>query len=127
MDVLATALFVQLVAGLAALVLWRHPRAATVVGAGGAVAGCGAGLVPVASVLLGGAPSSLDLYWDASHGTFSAGIDALSAFFLLPVLGLSALAAVYGADYLLAYRRHKSLGPPWFFFNVFVAAMAMVV
>jgi formate hydrogenlyase subunit 3/multisubunit Na+/H+ antiporter MnhD subunit len=54
-------------------------------------------------------------------------VDALSAFFLLPVLGLSALAAVYGSDYLLAYRHKKSLGSPWFFYNVFVAAMVMVV
>jgi formate hydrogenlyase subunit 3/multisubunit Na+/H+ antiporter MnhD subunit len=54
-------------------------------------------------------------------------VDALSAFFLLPVLGLSALAAVYGGDYLLAYRREKSLGSPWFFFNLFVAGMVMVV
>lgn len=49
------------------------------------------------------------------------------AFFLLPVLGLSALAAVYGGDYLLAYRHEKSLGIPWFFFNVFVASMVLVV
>ena len=54
-------------------------------------------------------------------------MDALSAFFLLPVLGLSALAAVYGGDYLLAYRHEKSLGSPWFFFNLFVAGMVLVV
>ena len=67
------------------------------------------------------------LPWDASHGAFCVGVDALGAFFLLPVLGLSALAAVYGGDYLLAYRHEKSLGIPWFFFNVFVAGMVLVV
>jgi formate hydrogenlyase subunit 3/multisubunit Na+/H+ antiporter MnhD subunit len=54
-------------------------------------------------------------------------VDHLSAFFLLPVLGLSALAAIYGGSYLLAFRRQKWLGWPWFLFNLFVAAMGMVV
>jgi formate hydrogenlyase subunit 3/multisubunit Na+/H+ antiporter MnhD subunit len=76
---------------------------------------------------MGGAWESLGLPWDASHGVFLIEVDALSAFFLLPVLGLSALAAVYGGNYLLAHRHEKSLGPPWFFFNVFVAGMVMVV
>src|SRR5207302_11298887 len=53
--------------------------------------------------------------------------DALTASSLLPVLGLSTLAAVYGGDYLLAYRHERSLGSPWFFFNLFVAGMVMVV
>ena len=85
------------------------------------------GLIPTLRVLLGGTPESLRLAWDASHGAFCVEVDALSAFFLLPVLGLSALAAVYGGDYLLAYRHEKSLGSPWFFFNVFVAGMVLVV
>src|SRR5260370_35549705 len=83
--------------------------------------------MPTLHVLLGGRPESLNLTWDASHGAFQVGVDALSAFFLVPVLGLSALAAVYGANYLLAYRHEKGLGSPWFFFNVFVAGRVMVV
>ncbi len=51
----------------------------------------------------------------------------LSAFFLLPVVVLSALAAVYGGNYLLAYRGRKSLGSSWFFFSLFVLGMIMVV
>ena len=46
---------------------------------------------------------------------------------MLPILGLSALAAVYGGEYLLAYREKKSLGPPWFFYNLLVASMVLVV
>ena len=45
----------------------------------------------------------------------------------MPILGLCALAAIYGGQYLDAYRGHKSLGPPWFFFNVLVASMVLVV
>ncbi|MBI3466852.1 MAG: oxidoreductase [Planctomycetes bacterium] len=127
MNVLLAAVILQVAAGIIAFMLSKWPRAATVLGAGGAALGCLAGLAPVLQVLLTGLPQSLDLPWDASHGPFRVELDALGAFFLLPVLGLSALAAVYGGDYLLAYRDRKSLGGPWFFFNMFVAGMAIVV
>jgi formate hydrogenlyase subunit 3/multisubunit Na+/H+ antiporter MnhD subunit len=127
MDVLLVAVALQVIAGTAAFLVSKWPRAATLLGAGGAVLGCLVGLAPTLRVLGGGTPESLRLAWDASHGAFCVEVDALSAFFLLPVLGLSALAAVYGGDYLLVYRHEKSLGGPWFFFNVFVAGMVMVV
>lgn len=127
MGVLLVAVLLQIAAGITAFMLSKWPRAATAVGAGGAALGCVAGLAPTLRVLLGGTPLSLDLAWDASHGAFRVELDALGAFFLLPVLGLSAVAAVYGGNYLLAFRHKKSLGGPWFFYNVFVAGMAMVV
>jgi hydrogenase-4 component B len=127
MDVLLAAILLQLLAGTAALLSSKWPRAATVAGAGGAALGCLLGLAPTLRVLLGGPPESLRLPWDASHGAFCVAVDPLGAFLLLPVLGLSALAAVYGGDYLLAYRREKLLGGPWFFFNAFVAGMVLVV
>jgi hydrogenase-4 component B len=127
MDVLFGALILQVMSGIAALLLGRAPRAATVAGAGGAVAGCVLGLMAAVPVLLGGPEEGSRFGWDAAHGSFAVGVDPLSAFFLVPVLGLGALAAVYGGNYLLAYRAEKSLGPPWFFFNVFVAGMALVL
>ena len=127
MDVVLVAVVIQLAGGAAALVLSRRPRAATLAGAGAVVAGCLLGLVPALRILAGDAPEMLRYTWDAAHGAFVVSIDPLSAFFLVPVLGLSALAAVYGGDYLLAYRHDKSLGAAWFFFNVFVAGMVLVV
>ncbi len=127
MDVLLSALALQVLGGITAFIFSRMPRVATILGAGSAFTGCLLGLIPTLRVLLGGAPESLRLPWNAAHGAFVVEVDALSAFFLLPVLGLSALAAVYGADYMLAYRREKSLGGPWFFFNIFVAGMVLVV
>jgi len=99
----------------------------TFCGAGIVVVGSALALVPTLRVLGGGPPWSLRLAWDAAHGDFSIGLDALSAFFLLPVLVLSALSAVYGGNYLLAYRGRKSLGLPWFFFDTCVAGMVMVL
>ena len=127
MDALLAAVTLLMLAGTAAFACTKAPRAATAFGAGGAVLACLIGLVPTLQVLFGGAPESLRLGWDAAHGPFCIGLDALSAFFLLPVLGLSGLAAVYGGNYMLAYRHEKALGSPWFFFNAFVAGMVLVV
>jgi hydrogenase-4 component B len=127
MDALLVGVTVQVLAGATAFLFSKWPRTATALGAGGAVLGCLGGVVPVLRVLRGGRPESLTLAWDAAHGAFALELDALGAFFLLPVLGLSALAAVYGSDYLLAHRHERSLGTPWFFFNVFVAGMVVVV
>lgn len=127
MQAILAALLILVLSGTIALLLSKCPRAATIIGAGGTVLGCLVGLVPTLGILLGASPQSLRVAWDASHGAFWVEADALSSFFLLPVFGLSALAAVYGGNYLLAYRQEKSLGAPWFFFNLFVAGMAMVL
>lgn len=127
MEIMLAAIAILILSGTAALLLSRWPRASTAFGAGGAVLGCLVGLFPTLRILLGAAPESIRLAWDASHGVFWVEVDALSGFFLLPTFGLSALAAIYGGNYLLAYRQQKSLGAPWFFFNLFVAGMVMVV
>jgi formate hydrogenlyase subunit 3/multisubunit Na+/H+ antiporter MnhD subunit len=127
MDVLLIAVFMQVLAGLGALAWSKSPRLATLVGAGGAIAASLLGLVPTLRVLCGGAVAPWQMGWDASHGAFRVEVDALSAFFLVPVLALSGLAALYGGPYLFAYRHEKSLGGPWFFFNLFVAGMVMVL
>jgi hydrogenase-4 component B len=64
--------------------------------------------------------------WQVPFGSFFVQLDALAAFFLLPILGLAAVAALYGGKYLMAYRSRKNLGAAWFFFNLLVASMVMV-
>ena len=112
---------------LGALVAQRSARWATSLGVGGAVTGCVAGLIPAIRVLLGEPSQSLRMTWQVPYGAFFVQIDALSAFFLLPMFGLSALAAVYGAEYMVAYRGERSPAASWFFFDLLVASMAMVV
>ena len=112
--------------GILASLCSRSDRAATILGAGSAVLGCLLGLAAAIRALAAG-PESLRLAWEVPYGSFYLELDALSAFFLLPVFGLSALAAVYGAEYLQAYREKKSLGPPWLFYNLLVASMAVVL
>ena len=69
----------------------------------------------------------LRLPWEVPYGSFFVALDALSAFFLLPIFLLSAVAAVYGSEYLQVYRETKHLGASWFFFNGLVASMTLVV
>src|SRR5437867_11928659 len=65
--------------------------------------------------------------WQVPYGAFFVQIDALSAFFLLPMFGLSALAAVYGAEYMVAHRGERSPGASWFLSDLLIASMGMVV
>ncbi len=97
------------------------------VGVGGVLAGCVCALAPCVRVVLGGPAESLRLQWDVPFGTFFLRLDALSAFFLIPVLVLCALAALYGGTYLNHYRGKKSLSPAWFFFNLLTASMVVVI
>jgi formate hydrogenlyase subunit 3/multisubunit Na+/H+ antiporter MnhD subunit len=116
-----------LAGGLLALAARRSPRVANAAGAGGALAGGVLGLVPALRVLAGAPAESLRAAWQVPYGSFYVEMDPLSAFFLVPIFGLSALAAVYGAEYLGGHGRRRSLGPPWFFFDLLVASMALVV
>ena len=113
--------------GLAAALLGRAERAAGLVAAVGGVAGCLLGLVPAVRVLLGAELPVVRTAWDVPYGAFSIGLDPLSAFFLMPLFGLSALAMVYGREYLGTYRGRKRLAVPTALLNVFVAGMALVV
>src|SRR5712691_717006 len=122
---LAIALF--MLSGCAALVARQSARWATGFGVSGIITGSVLGLIPILRVLLGAPALSLHARWDVPYGTFFVAVDALSAFFLLPIFLLSALAAVYGGEYLLAYREKKSLGGPWFFFNLLIASMVLAV
>ena len=126
MPLILAGLGLLLLGAIAALAAARAPRLATLLGVGGTIAGCACALVPVVRVLLGGAPRSLALPWSVPFGTFALGLDPLSAFFLLPILALSALAAVYGGEYLGAYRGRAVPGRAWLFFALLVASMALV-
>lgn len=96
-------------------------------GSTGAVAGSLLAMIPALHVFLGGPVLSLQISWNIPFGSFSILIDPLSALFLLPILGLSAVAAIYGTEYLWPRRNQKSLGVSWFFYNLLLSAMMLVV
>jgi len=127
MPLILTGLGLLALGAIAALMAARSPRRATLLGVGGTIAGCACALVPVVRVLLGGAPGSLALPWSVPFGAFALGLDGLSAFFLLPILTLSALAAHYGSEYLGAFRGRLVPARAWPCFALLVAGMTLVV
>lgn len=126
MSLVLAAVLVLLAGGLLALAASRAPTLATLLGAGAAVVGGGLGLAGALTALGGSDASTLSLPW-GGYGSLSLGLDALSAFFLLPILGLSMLAAIYGARYLDPSRRRGPAGLPWLWFDVLVASMVGVL
>lgn len=127
MIALFAALLVLLAAGLLEVVasrLWRSTGALASLGAPlAALLGAG----PVLGVLSGGPVLRVDLPWSIPGGALSFALDPLSAFFLVPVLALSALAAIYGRAYLTPYADRRRLGASWLFFNLLCAAMITVL
>jgi len=125
MSWLLLALAVLLISGLLALLV-QH-RTVSVLAAGGVVAAAVCGSIPALRVLLGAPAESLRWNWAVPYGEFAVELDALSAWFVLPILFLSALAAIYGTEYLAGWRGKKSLGGATFFFHLLVASMLIVV
>ncbi|MDD5087799.1 MAG: proton-conducting transporter membrane subunit [bacterium] len=115
------------VAGIGAWLTRRSPKLTSALGQGGAVSGAALGMVGAISVMASGIPEGLRCSWSVPFGSCSIELDALSAFFLLPVFLLTGLAAVYGARYLSQPKYASRLGSHWLFFNLLSASMVVVI
>jgi len=102
-------------------------RPGRLVGQAGAIAGCAIGLVGVVRVLVSGQPEDLWAFSFMPGGAIHLRIDALSAFFLLPVFGLSILTAFYGGAYIAGRDEKRRAASSWFHLNLLTAGMAGVV
>lgn len=126
MIVFLASLVVLAAGGAAALAASARPRLAVAIGSATATAGCALGLA--ASIpALGAEPVALDLAWAVPNGALSVGLDPLSAVFSVAVFGLGLVAAPFGAAYMNGHGRGRRLGPFAFFFNLLLAAMALLV
>jgi len=126
MALLFWAIGILLVGGLLALPANRSARTVTAMGVGSAVLGSGIGLVSSICLLISADTESWGMPW-GKFGSLLLGVDPLSAFFLIPIFGLSLVSAIYGAEYLGRPREGRSHAFSWFCFNVLVASMACVV
>jgi len=109
------------------LVLARAGRIASAVAVAGALAGCGAGLWAALEVLRSGLVLETTASWQVPGGALVVGVDPLTAFFLVPLFVLGALAAVYGRQYLGGHARPAFQAGSAATLNLLVAAMAGVL
>ena len=117
---------ILVISGLFAVCLTRSFKAANVIGAMGTVIACALGLTSFLPAVNSG-PSNLNIPWSIPFGSFSMALDALGCVFLVPILILCALSALYGFEYLKHYYGRKNIGSAWFFYNILVASMIAVV
>ncbi|MFH1709223.1 MAG: proton-conducting transporter membrane subunit [Planctomycetota bacterium] len=109
-------------AGLAALACGRNERLAARIGAAGPLAAAGCLAAVAIGVLRTGRPVDFTFPWSMRWGAGTVTLDPLGAFFLLPIIILSALAAVYA----IGYPVHGRAGRMWLSFNLLVFGMAGV-
>ena len=125
MTALLLSLAVLLFGGIAAVVCVTRAAVAHFFGQTSALLGSLLGLATAIGALLTGNADALSLSWPMPGGGLRVEIDGLSAFFLLPVFGLSALTGLYGRSYLESEQPGAALS--WFHLNLLTAAMALVV
>ena len=123
----AIAIGVLLGTSLLALLAGRNGRAASMIAAIGAVVAALLALPPAIASLGGAAPEDLVVRWSAPLGDVRFGIDPLSAFFIVPLVVLGALCAVYGGFYLDDQRARRWLAAPACFYNLLLASMLTVL
>jgi len=120
-------LAVLLGGGAIALLVSRSRTAASSIGATTAVLGCGLLGLAVVEVLAAGLSASISWSWSMPGGHFGLRLDALSALFLIPILVLGALSAVYALGSLEGTGEPVARGLHWLWFNLLIACMALVV
>ncbi len=104
-----------------------RPLLARRIGPSVTVIGCLLGIKPVIMAFLGKSIPSLHLPWNLPFGSFIIEMDALSAVFAAPILVIAALTAIYGMEYLKPFEIKKDLSSSWFFFNILIGSMLVVV
>jgi hydrogenase-4 component B len=127
MTAFIAALILLALGGFSAAVLRNRFALAQMIGQLSAILGSALGLVTAISVLVTGETDTMSGSWSMPGGSFRLEIDALSAFFLLPVFGLSIVTAFYGRSYLAARTAQNGSAGSWFHLNMLTAGMALVI
>jgi hydrogenase-4 component B len=109
MIMLVVAVGLVLAGAAAAILLRGHPRLADRVYAGLVLAGCALGVGRSIGVLRGAPTVVATLPGSLPGGPWGFGLDPLSAWFVVVVLGVGACAGVFGVGYLAPERDHRSV------------------
>ena len=113
--------------GLLSLIIFPHNKhKGNVVGASGSVIGGILLIFPIIKSLLGGT-ETIVFNWSLPFASFNGMIDALSAFFMIPVLLLCAAGAFYGSKYMEEYFEKGKKYSFWLWYNFLEAGMIVVL
>jgi formate hydrogenlyase subunit 3/multisubunit Na+/H+ antiporter MnhD subunit len=113
--------------GLLGLALRRRPALAQRLSCAALCAGAALGAAGAVGALLARETPALSLPWSVPGGAFALRVDGLSAFFLLPILLVPALGAVYGLAYFPQARLGRKAIRLQLCYGLVTAAMALVV
>ncbi|MDD4871981.1 MAG: proton-conducting transporter membrane subunit [Kiritimatiellae bacterium] len=127
MNLVLAAFGFLLLGAFLSLFLAKHIKILRIAGPVSVVLGCCAGIIPAIISIIRGISESLCISWQIPFGSFSIEMDPLSALFSIAILFISSLSAIFGSGYLRHYEDTKNIGIHWFFFNLLVASMLMVV
>ncbi|MBN1803756.1 MAG: hypothetical protein JW837_00765 [Sedimentisphaerales bacterium] len=125
MSVILASICIIILTGFVSLFITNAKRCVRF-GAAGIIAGSVPAVAVVIKVLYSGTEISLKIPWQVPYGSFYIVLDSVSSLFLIAVLLICSAAAIYGCEYMMAYKERR-LGIPTFFFNMLTAGMAIVV
>lgn len=127
MNIFVIALLLIGVGGVQALATFRHYLLMKTIAVTTIIAGCGLGMYDAAIRLFQhGEPIVCNYSW-LHLFTFSLTIDAISAFFLIPIFLISAVAALYSFQYMHDSKRSAATGNNYCFYSLLIISMVLVV
>lgn len=127
MILVAASAFFILAGGVAAAALSRRPHTADRAFRLLFAVGCVLGALPAIAVLQGASVGEFRFNAAIPGGAWVFGLDALSAVFVLTILGVGAASAFYGVTYLSPEREHRAVGVAHLLVAVLTASLLGVV
>ncbi len=129
MNIILFNLLLMVAAGVFSCVVGRRgsDKLSAAIGALGIIAGSLGAVATAVVVLIDAQPLSLKLEWLLPLGSFSVGIDSLSALFLCAIFFLAILCALYGWGYNSPSGKNPGDRCAWLWLSLLTAAMALVV
>jgi hydrogenase-4 component B len=113
--------------GLLGLALRRDPERGQRLSAGALCLASVLGIAAAVPVLAGAPASVIHLSWNQPHASLSFRLDALSALFLLPILCVPALGAVFGVAYWPQDTKGSRAVRLQLWYGVVTGSMALVL
>ncbi|CAG35776.1 proton-conducting transporter transmembrane domain-containing protein [Desulfotalea psychrophila] len=125
MNIFLLSLTVLFVGGIFSLLSYRHFNVMKVGYVIITAVGCAIGIYAITIPLHGAVVPSFSRPW-LHLFTLSFSLDALSAFFLIPIFVVCPLAALYSYHYMDKIEEKGRIGVSFFFFNLLLISMALV-